>query len=121
MRRYNRQIWSGVKSTLSEVARHVQDRNDLIVPQGNPRRVAWCVMIEQYVRENSEDFEEAPQDTVAWRYRGTTDAEPLPYDTLDELVVEEDDDEADDDPEEEEDDDGKMRMTLSLDDGDDGE
>jgi len=116
MRRYDGQIWRGVKSTLSEVGRHLEDRNDLIVPQGNPRRVALAAMIEQYVNENSDDFEEAPQDTVAWRYRGTTNAEPLPYDSLDELVVEQDDDEADD-PE----DDGKMRMTLDLsgDDGDD--
>jgi len=116
MRRYDGQIWRGVKSTLSEIGRHVEDRNDLIVPQGNPRRVGLAAMIGKYVNENVEDFEEAPQDTVAWRYRGTTDARPLPYDSLDELVVEEDDDDS-----EKEDDDGKMRMTLSLGDGDDGE
>ena len=116
MRRYNQYISKQVQSTLREVGRHVEDRNDLTTPQGQPQKVALCAMAEKYVNENAEDFERAPQDTVAWRYRGTTSADPLAYDSLDELVVEEDDD----DPEEE-DDDGKMRMTLSLDDGDDGE
>jgi len=115
--RYNQEIWRGVKSTLSEIDRHVEDRNDLIVPEGQPRRIGLCAMVEKYVHENWEDFEEAPQGTAAWRYRGTTNAEPLPYDSLDELVAE-DDDEADDDSEEEED--RRMRFTLDLS-GDDGE
>lgn len=67
--------------TLGEIGRHVSDRNDL-GPLDSPATLAVCVLAKEYIERHSEDFEEARTDRREWHYRGTTDADPLPYTRL---------------------------------------
>jgi hypothetical protein len=100
-------------STLREVGRHLADRNDLGVAN-NPETLALAVLLEDYAEEHKDDFQETAEGAAGWRYVGHTDAGPTRYQTVEELARGTEDDDGDNEV-----DDGKMRMTLSLDDGDD--
>jgi len=122
--------------TLREVGRHIEDRNDLGV-HDSPAMLAVAVFAENYINEYSEDFERERGDVALWSYRGTTEADRLPYDELEYIEVPEhitldpeetdgseggtEDTEGDDtdtdgtqDEDDEDPDEDKMTMTLEL-------